>query len=216
MANEPTKTGSASLITREAQVNPIVTCQLTPTRLAIIKNNHREPVLARMWRLGTLCLGGGNVQGYHRHGKHKSDLSKIKYGITIQFSDSTSGFISEKEGKQELEQVSALCAHGSALHNSKGWKRHLCPSMDEIHLYEVPGGVTFVESRWWLGFPGASVVKNLSANAGDTGSIPGWGSSPGEGNGNPLQCSSLENAMDRGAWQAMVHGVIKSWTRLSD
>ena len=105
MANEPTKTGSASLITREAQVNPIVTCQLTPTRLAIIKNNHREPVLARMWRLGTLCLGGGNVQGYHRHGKHKSDLSKIKYGITIQFSDSTSGFISEKEGKQELEQV---------------------------------------------------------------------------------------------------------------
>ena len=169
MANEPTKTGSASLITREAQVNPIVTCQLTPTRLAIIKNNHREPVLARMWRLGTLCLGGGNVQGYHRHGKHKSDLSKIKYGITIQFSDSTSGFISEKEGKQELEQVSALCAHGSALHNSKGWKRHPCPSMDEIHLYEVPGGVTFVESRWWLGVDcsGAVGIQDLERSQGD-------------------------------------------------
>ena len=131
LANEPTKTGSVPLITREAQVNPIVTCQLTPTRLAMIKNNDREPVLARMWRLGTLCLGGGNVQGYHRHGKQKSDLSKIKYRITIQFSNSASGFISEKEGKQELEQMSALCAHGSALHNSKGWKGHTCPVMDD-------------------------------------------------------------------------------------
>ena len=44
------------------------------------------------------------------------------------------------------------------------------------------------------------MVKNLPANAGDTGSIPGWGRSPGEGNGNPLQCSCLENPMDRGAW----------------
>ena len=55
------------------------------------------------------------------------------------------------------------------------------------------------------GFPGGSVVKNLPANAGDTGdtgSIPGSGRSPGEGNGNPLQYSYLENPMDRGAWQA--------------
>ena len=76
LANEPTKTGSASLIPREAHINPLVTCQLTPTRLAIIQNDDREPVLVRMWRLGTLCLGGGNVQGYHRHGKQKSGLSK--------------------------------------------------------------------------------------------------------------------------------------------
>ena len=47
-----------------------------------------------------------------------------------------------------------------------------------------------------LGFSGSSVVKNLPANAGDVGSIPGSGSSPGEGNGNPLQCSGLENSMD--------------------
>ena len=53
-----------------------------------------------------------------------------------------------------------------------------------------------------LGFPGGSVVKNLPANAGDAGSIPGSGRSPGEGNGNPLQSSYLENSMDRGAWQA--------------
>ena len=57
------------------------------------------------------------------------------------------------------------------------------------------------------------VVKNLPANAGDTGdtgSIPGLGRSPGEGHGNPLQYSYLENTMDRGAWQATVDGVEKS------
>ena len=51
---------------------------------------------------------------------------------------------------------------------------------------------------------------------GDPGSIPGWGSSPGGGHGNPLQYSCLENPMDRGAYQATVHGVTKSWTWLSD
>ena len=56
------------------------------------------------------------------------------------------------------------------------------------------------------GFPGGSVVKNLSANAGNVGLIPGLGRSPGEGNGNSLQYSCLENPMDRGAWWATVHG----------
>ena len=62
------------------------------------------------------------------------------------------------------------------------------------------------------GFPGGSVVKNPPANAGDTGSIPGSGKSPGEGNGNPLQYSCLENTMDREVWQAIVHGVTESDT----
>ena len=59
------------------------------------------------------------------------------------------------------------------------------------------------------------MIKNLPANAGDEGSIPGSGRSPGEGNGNPLQYSCLENPMDRGAWQAIIHGVARSQTRLS-
>ena len=59
------------------------------------------------------------------------------------------------------------------------------------------------------GFPGGSVVKNPPANAGDMGSIPGSGRSPGEGNGNPLQYSCLGNPMDIGVWQATVHGVAK-------
>ena len=61
------------------------------------------------------------------------------------------------------------------------------------------------------------MIRSLSAcNAGDANSIPGLGRSPGEGNDNPLQDSCLENPMDRGAWQATVHGVAKSRTRLSD
>ena len=60
------------------------------------------------------------------------------------------------------------------------------------------------------------VVKHLPSNVGNLGSIPGSRRSPGGGNGNPLQYSCLENPMDRGAWWATVHGVAKSWTRLSD
>ena len=60
------------------------------------------------------------------------------------------------------------------------------------------------------------MVKNPFASAGDIGSIPGSGRSSGEGNGNPLQYSCLGNPMDREAWQAIIHGVAKSRTRLSD
>ena len=62
------------------------------------------------------------------------------------------------------------------------------------------------------GFRGGSVVKNPPASAGEAGSVPGSGRSPGEGNGNLLQFSCLENPMDRGAWWAIVHGVTKSLT----
>ena len=62
----------------------------------------------------------------------------------------------------------------------------------------------------------AQMVKNLSASGVDAGSILGSGRSPGEGNGNPLQYSCLENPKDRGAWQATVHGITKSPTQLGD
>ena len=65
-----------------------------------------------------------------------------------------------------------------------------------------------------MDFLGSSVVKNLPANAGDSGSIPGLGRSPGEENGNPLLYSCLGNPMDRETWKATVHGVAKSWTLL--
>jgi len=69
----------------------------------------------------------------------------------------------------------------------------------------------FLVKRITVTFGGSEVTASPS-NAGDLGSIPGSGRSPGEGNGNPLQYSCLKNPMDRGAWWATVHRVAKSWT----
>ena len=88
----------------------------------------------------------------------------------------------------------------------------------KVSLQAPIGGVFLTISDLVLpnGNPGGSEVKASACNAGDLGSIPGSGRSPGEINGNPLQYSCLENPMDGGAWWTTVHGVIKSWTRLSD
>ena len=81
----------------------------------------------------------------------------------------------------------------------------------EIPTQDIPTEITKITmttGEAWasqLGIMG----KNLPANAGDAGSGSGWGISPGEGNGYPPQYSCLENSMDRGAWQATVHGVAR-------
>ena len=67
-----------------------------------------------------------------------------------------------------------------------------------------------------MGFPGGSDCKESACNTGNLSLIPGSGRSPGEGNDNPFQHSCLENPIDRGTWLSTVHGVAKSWTRLSD
>ena len=68
-----------------------------------------------------------------------------------------------------------------------------------VHIYTyIYISVNIIDIYW--GFPGGSEVKASACNVGDLGSIPGWGRSPGEGNGNPLQYSCLENPMDGGAW----------------
>ena len=67
-----------------------------------------------------------------------------------------------------------------------------------------------------MGLPRWLSDKESACQAGDSGSIPGWGRSPGEGKGNPLQYSCLGNPMDRGAWGATVPGVAKTRTKLRD
>ena len=110
--------------------------------------------------------------------------------------------------------------------NYKGFDRYPdgCISVFMLSFFKIDEQVFTVWLRFTfsgrlilpLGFPGGSEVKASACNAGDLGSIPGSGRSPGEGNGNLLQYSCLENPMDRGAWWATVHRVAKSRTRLSD
>ena len=77
---------------------------------------------------------------------------------------------------------------------------------------EKPLGRACVWPFYHPGFPGGSAGKESACNAGDLGSNSGLGRSPKGGHGNPLQCSCLENPTDRGAWEAIVHGVAESNT----
>ena len=90
----------------------------------------------------------------------------------------------------------------------------------EIKSVNPKGNQPWIFTGIWMtsngDFPGSSDGKASAYNAGELGSIPGLGRSPGEGNGHPLQCSCLENPMDGGCWWAIVQAVAKSWTRLSD
>ena len=95
-----------------------------------------------------------------------------------------------------------------------GWHHQL--NRHEFDLHQVSQELDKVVwySRFFKNFPqfgflGSSDSKESACNAGNLGSVPGLGRSSGEGNGNPLQYSCLENPMDRGAWCATVHGVAK-------
>ena len=95
-------------------------------------------------------------------------------------------------------------------HSAGGWRdTQLPPGSSKCHAGRDWGSDNgIINTAVWV-FPGVSAVKNLPASAGDLGSIPGSGRSPGEGNGNPVQYSCLGHPMDRGAWWATVHGVQK-------
>ena len=94
---------------------------------------------------------------------------------------------------------------------------HCLPEFTQTHVHRVGDVVQPshpLSPRFPPALPDISDGKESACNAGDLGSIPGSERSPGEGNGNPLQYSCLENPMDRGAWKATVHGITKNWTRL--
>ena len=92
------------------------------------------------------------------------------------------------------------------------------PAVQETRFDSWVGKIRWRRERLptpvFLGFPGGSDCKESACSAGDLGSIPGLGGSPGGEHGSPLQDSGLENPRDRGAWRAAGHGVAKSWRRL--
>ena len=134
-------------------------------------------------------------------------------------------------GRKELDMTERLHFHFHFYALEKEMATH-----SSVLAWRIPGmGSHRVRHDWsdlavavayhlYLGFPGGSEGKESVCNAGDTGSIPGLGWSPGEGNGCPLQYSWLENSMDRGAWWATVPGsqrvghswVTNTFTTLSD
>ena len=129
------------------------------------------------------------------------------------------------KGVQCLQKFRVGGEGGETLPESKKLKFPLLScSWPQVHLDistdPHPQGKECYKSPFLLlfsrNFPVGSDCKASAYNEGDPGLIPGSGRCPGEGNGNPLQYSCLENTMDRGAWWATVHGVTKSWTRLSD
>ena len=89
----------------------------------------------------------------------------------------------------------------------------LCCSRSNQELKNLEN---FLKNVFWIRIGQLSFRKGLFCNVGDLCLIPGLGRSPGGGHGNPLQYSCLENPIDRGAWQATVHGVTKSQAQLSD
>ena len=99
-------------------------------------------------------------------------------------------------------------------------KEHTCRKHERCRfdpwVRKIPWRRSWQPTPVFLGFPGISDGKESACKVGDLGSIPGLGRSPGERNSYPLQYSRLKNSMERGAWQATVHGVTKSQTQLSD
>ena len=196
-------------------------------------------------RRGSSCRRGSQLQslritkGSFSRYRHQRSLDK-KWGLSI-FSATPSD--TDGVGPRKPWRNSALMmamGRGSVslaqLKTQEQFVRHT-PEELETALFQLKAFpftlcLTFVQFSehlprhratgiWWghlitIGFPRCSGSKAPAYNAGDLGSIPGSRRSPGEGNGNPLQYSCLENPMDGGAWWATAHGVTKSRTQLSD
>ena len=124
-------------------------------------------------------------------------------------------WILKSEGKLFLKMQSQVQFNKQFNHIMYFHKAHLfIPGFQ--HQKRERGKKKHICSIFFLIFPGGSNIKVSAYNSGDPGLVPGLGRSSGDGNGNPLQYSCLENPMDRGAQQATIHGVAKSQTQLSN
>ena len=108
-------------------------------------------------------------------------------------------------GHKQLDTTEQLC------HPLSKVVEYPCLSCDRLGFNSLMGK----QHALWASLV-AQLVKKYAYKAGNLGSVPGLGRSPGKGNGYPLQYSVPENSMDRGAWRGTVHGIAKSWTWLSD
>ena len=105
--------------------------------------------------------------------------------------------------------------NGVLIHTTRMSLENIMPSLKNQSQNTMSSTILFIFPEQGNLFPGGSEGQESACNAGDLGSTPRSGRSPGEGNGNPLQYSCLEYPMDRVAWQTTAHGITKSQTRLS-
>ena len=153
----------------------------------------------RSWGAGERGEGGGEAMSGVRQApplfSHGFDNHAGKGAVLTHGKEGSWAFEGLRESAKSLQQLGLLPRPVRGPHP---------------HDANSPSGISSCS-----GFPGGSEGEASARNAGDLGSTPGSGRSPGEGNGNPLQYSCLENPMDGGAWWATVHGAAKSHTRLS-
>ena len=120
-----------------------------------------------------------------------------------------------------IRAMSAIPLSTAWSHSEEKYTARNGPDLPKLRVFDASSCYlvcirSFLLSDYWQGFPGGSVGKESTCSTGELCSIPGLGRCPGEGNGSRLQCSCLENPMDRGAWWATVHRLAKSRTQLSD
>ena len=137
--------------------------------------------------------------------------------LVLSFVSSSENLSQLPTGTEDLERHSASCTSGREK-TAPLVGRSLSSYVRDLDLiwWWCRGKISELYYPNLLCFPGSSDGKESACNAGDLGWIPGSGRSPGEGHGNPLQDSRLENPMDRGVWWATVHGVTKSQTQLGN
>ena len=174
---------------------------------------------------------------HHRPGAPTGQLSGMRRSLSCLLSDSGTSLLGcfpllsatmswlepatsvrRRMGPLDFGLGFSLCSLGRFYSNGKCLLNKMKPAQSDFIKCQKHRATntyhthTYMHHTQTQDFPDGSVVKNLAADVGDSGLIPGSGKSPGEGNGHPLQYSCLENPMDRGAWWALVHGVTKSQT----